>query len=91
MKLRYSDRAARQIDVALDYIAERSPRGAAVVQQRIFEMETLLESHPYTGHPTSRTGIRRLALAPHPYIVDYLIVDDEIVILRFRHGARRPL
>jgi plasmid stabilization system protein ParE len=66
LKLRYTDRAARQIDAALDYIAERSPRGAAVVQQRILAMEALLEGHPYAGHPTSRPGVRRLALTPHP-------------------------
>ena len=91
MKLRYSDRAARQIDAALDYIAERSPRGAAVVQQRILAMEALLKDHPYAGYATSRLGVRRFALTPHPYLVDYLVTGAAIVVMRFRHSSRRPM
>jgi toxin ParE1/3/4 len=40
------------------------------------------------GRPTSRVGVRRLSLAPYPYLVDYRAGADEIVILRFRHTAR---
>jgi len=91
LRLRYSARAARQIDAALDYIAERSPRGAALAKQRILAMETLLVDHPNAGHATSRPGVRRLALTPHPYLIDYLIAGDDVVIMRFRHSSRRPI
>ncbi len=91
MKLRYTDRAARQIDAALHYIAERSPRGAALIQERILAMEILLQNHPYAGRATSRPDARRIALTPYPYLVDYLLGGEEIIIMRFRHSSRRPM
>jgi len=30
-------------------------------------------------------------LEDHPYFFDYWLAGDAIVIMRFRHGARRPL
>ena len=30
-------------------------------------------------------------LTPYPYLIDYYVGDDEIVIQRFRHTARRPV
>ena len=41
MRLRYTKRAARQIDKALDYVSERSPQGAARVQERLVAVLTL--------------------------------------------------
>ncbi|MCQ8780609.1 type II toxin-antitoxin system RelE/ParE family toxin [Aurantimonas sp. CSK15Z-1] len=40
---------------------------------------------------TSRPGVRRLVLSPYPYVVFYRVAATEIVILRFRHTARKPL
>jgi hypothetical protein len=28
---------------------------------------------------------------PYPYLIDYRVGENEIVVLRFRHSARRPL
>jgi toxin ParE1/3/4 len=90
MKLRYTKRAAQQIDKALDYVAERSPQGAAHVRERILAVGTLLQLHPYAGHATSRAGVRRFALAPYPYLIDYRVVGDELIVMRLRHTAQRP-
>jgi hypothetical protein len=35
VKLRYTKRAAGQIDKALDYVAERPPQGAARMRKRL--------------------------------------------------------
>jgi plasmid stabilization system protein ParE len=35
-------------------------------------------------------GVRRIFLTPYPYLIDYFVDDDEIVVLRFRHTARNP-
>jgi plasmid stabilization system protein ParE len=35
MNLRYTKRAARQIDKVLDYVAARSPQGAARLRERL--------------------------------------------------------
>jgi len=36
-------------------------------------------------------GVRRLFLTPYPYLIDYFVGDDEIVVQRFRHAARKPV
>ena len=36
-------------------------------------------------------GVRRLPLGNYPYVIFYTVEADEVVILRIRHGARRPL
>jgi toxin ParE1/3/4 len=91
VKLCYTLRAARQIEKALDDIARKSPQGVSSVGSRILPIATLLEQHPLAGRATSRAGVRGISLAPYPYLINYRISDDEIIIQRFRHSARKPL
>jgi hypothetical protein len=28
--------------------------------------------------------------APYPYYIDYRVVGDDLIIMRFRHAARKP-
>lgn len=90
MRLRYTKRAAGQIDKALDYVAEKSPQGVARVRERLLAVVTLLQIHPHAGRATSRAGVRRFGLAPYPYFIDYRVVGDDLIVMRFRHAARRP-
>jgi toxin ParE1/3/4 len=89
--VRYTRRALAQIDDALTYIEARSPQGAAHVRDRVYALVSLLQERPYAGRMTSRHNIRRLPTNPYPYLIDYRVDENEIVILRFRHSARRPL
>jgi plasmid stabilization system protein ParE len=91
MKVRLTILAARQVAAALDYVAEASPQGAANIRRRILEISALLESHPQIGHRTDRPGVRRLVVTPYPYFIDYRVVGDEVIVMRFRHAARRPV
>ncbi|WP_407519705.1 type II toxin-antitoxin system RelE/ParE family toxin [Methylobacterium oryzisoli] len=91
MRVRYTLTAARQIEAALDYLAAHSPQAARGLQDRILSVVALLQAHPQTGRMTSRSHIRRFPLGTHPYLLDYAATDDEIVVRRFRHAARRPL
>src|SRR5277367_4583924 len=79
-----------QTTAALDYVVARSPQRAARIRDRLTEITTLLETHPYTGHETARPGVRRLATIPYPYLIDYRVTDREVIVMRFRHAARRP-
>lgn len=90
MRLRYQKRALQQIDKALGYIAARSPDGAAKVEARLTAIVTMIQLQGFVGRKTSIPGVRRIVLTPYPYLVDYYVGDDEIVIQRFRHTARRP-
>jgi len=88
VRLRYQKRALQQIDKALGYIAARSPDGAAKVEARLTAIVTLIQLQSFVGRKTSIPGVRRVVLAPYPYLIDYYVGDDEIVIQRFRHAAR---
>ena len=52
---------------------------------------SLLRLQPHAGAKTRIPGVRRVFLTPYPYLIDYYVGDDEIVVQRFRHAARRPL
>lgn len=91
VNVRYTRRALAQIDAALTYIEAQSPQGAAHVRDRIIALVSLLQEQPYAGRATSRRNVRRLPANPYPYLIDYRVGENEIVILRFRHSARRPL
>jgi toxin ParE1/3/4 len=90
VKLRYQRRALHQIDKALGYIAARSPDGAAKVEARLTPIAALIQQQSLVGRKTSVPGVRRIVLTPYPYLIDYYVGDDEIVIQRFRHTARKP-
>jgi plasmid stabilization system protein ParE len=90
VKLRYSSRSLRQIDRALAYVVVKSPAGAANIEGRMRALLTMLQIHPHAGAKTRLPGVRRIFLTPYPYLIDYAVGDDEILVLRFRHTARRP-
>lgn len=89
MRLRFQKRALRQLDEILHYIQARSPQGAAKVQARITASLELLRLQPHAGTKTRIAGVRRLFLTPYPYLIDYFVGGDEIVIQRFRHTSRK--
>lgn len=91
MKLRYTRTAARQIEDALDYVMQHSPQGARSVHERLMAATEILRVYPKAGQLTDRPGVRRLVLSPYPYVLFYRLVQDDLVILRFRHAAQRPL
>ncbi|WP_349629727.1 type II toxin-antitoxin system RelE/ParE family toxin [Bradyrhizobium genosp. L] len=91
MNVRYTRRALAQIDRALSYIEERSPQGADRVRDRVSALAVLLHDQPYAGRATSRPGVRRLTATPYPYLIDYRVTPTEVIIMRFRHAARKPI
>jgi plasmid stabilization system protein ParE len=90
VKLRYTLRAAAELDEVLTYIEERSPQGALRVQTRIQVIINLLLRHPHAGQLTSKGHLRRMVASPYPYSIFYQATEDEIVIHGVRHSARRP-
>jgi toxin ParE1/3/4 len=90
VKLRYTLRAAAELDEVLAYIGERSPQGAHHVQARIQTIINLLLQYPGAGQLTSKGGLRRMIASPYPYLIFYRAAEGEIVIHGVRHSARRP-
>ena len=91
VKVRYTRTIIRQIDAALTHLKAQNPRAARGLQERISAVVVLLQTHPLSARETSRRNIRRFPLGTYPYLLDYSVGDDEIVLRRFRHTSRRPL
>ena len=91
MKLRYTLPALADLAGILDYIAARSPSGAANVQARIKAITELLLLHPRIGSPTDDPTILRMTTPPYPYLIFYEVTADEIIVHTIRHGAREPM
>jgi toxin ParE1/3/4 len=90
MRLRYTLPALADLAAILDYIADRSPQGAARIHFRIRAVTDLLLRYPLAGAVTDDPTIRRLTTTPYPYIIFYEATDDEVIIHAVRHGARDP-
>ena len=89
MKLRFTSRAADELEEIIEYIRKRSPQGARHVRLRIHKMTSRVLVHPYTGTLTS-SGLRRMATTPYPYLIFYEVFADEVIIIGIRHSARNP-
>jgi plasmid stabilization system protein ParE len=89
VKLRYTLRAAAELDDISTDIAERSP-GALRVHARVQAIIRLLLRYSSAGQRTSKGRLRRIAASPYPYLIFYLATENEIVIHGVRHGARKP-
>ena len=74
----------------LDYVADRSPRGAAHIHARIRAVTDLLLRYPRAGAVTDDPAIRRISTTPYPFFIFYEATEVEIIIHTVRHGARDP-
>ncbi len=90
MKLRYTLRAAEELDQVVSYIDKRSPQGAHHIKARIKAIIDLIALHPHAGQLTNTRRLRRVVVHPYPYLIFYAATDDEVVIHGVRHAARRP-
>jgi plasmid stabilization system protein ParE len=88
VKASYSKRALQQIDEALGYVSRQSPARAAKIEARLAAMVMLAQIQPFVGLKTKVPEVRRAFLTPYPYLIDYQVREDEIVVLRFRHTSR---
>jgi len=91
MRVRYTATALRELDEILAYIADRNAAAAASVRARVEDLVEQLSNFPFLAQETELKGVRRVPLGSYPYNIFYIVDVDEIVILRIRHGARRPL
>jgi toxin ParE1/3/4 len=90
MKVVFSTLALAELDEILGYLSQRSPLGATHVEARLRRALDHISRHPQAAEEISqRPGVRRLPLSRYPYVIYYEVIDDEVMILRILHGARR--
>lgn len=71
------------------YIGNFNPYAARGMAAQIIEAANSLATFPYRGRQVAGTQLRESTIV-RPYIIRYRIDPDRVVILRVRHGARRP-
>lgn len=89
MRLRYTARALAEIEHLQDWLAERSPRGAARTASAIRRQLATLAAHPRKGRAGRVAGTRELVIIGTPYLAAYKIENEAIIVLAVIHSARQ--
>lgn len=80
--------AAVELRLIRAYISQFSPLAAQRMASRLIAAAQSLEAMPERGRPINR-GRRELALIA-PYLIRYIQLEERVLILEVRHGARGP-
>ena len=66
MIIRYTSRAAIDLETAAAYLVERSPQGALNVQAAILSALAAIASFPHSGRLQMQTGVRKTTARHYP-------------------------
>jgi plasmid stabilization system protein ParE len=90
----WSPPALADLDRQYQFLAEVNPNLAAQAVQEIVRCGKSLEKNPSRGTPIFETpGLRKLLIpfSKYGYIIHYVLLDEEALILRIYHGRQnRP-
>ena len=86
-RVRYSRRAAAELEEITAFLAEHGQQMALQFQDRIRRAERQLAEFPNSGPAGSRPGTRRLVVGD--YIVSYRRRGEDVEIFAVRHARRR--
>jgi addiction module RelE/StbE family toxin len=93
MRVRYSPRATRDLNSIYEYLAERTPRGAASVMAAVLAAIEFIKRHPEAAPAVSNTsGIRGIIVRRYRFRIFYrvLLTEGFVEIVHVRHTSRRP-
>ncbi len=92
MKITYTVDAIEDAVAAIEYVRQRSPRGAAKIAARLLKRIELLAEVQVDGPAiTLRSGATVRASSIPPFKIYYRRLTDELLIVRVHHQARRPI
>jgi toxin ParE1/3/4 len=80
--------ARRDVNAIWDFIEARNPDAAELVSSEILRSVEGLLQFPKRGKPGRVKETRELVISGLPYVVVYLLADENVVILRVLHGAQ---
>jgi toxin ParE1/3/4 len=90
MKVTYSRLALAELEDILAGIAAENPVAAVRLRARVERVIERIAQFPEGAQKVAeRLGVRRVPLVRYPYVIHYRVGEDEVVILRIIHGARR--
>jgi plasmid stabilization system protein ParE len=84
----WTERALNELEAIRAYIGAVKPLAAQRMAARLIAAAEDLAEYP--ARYRTAGAVRELVVI-RPYIIRYRITANSVVILRIRHGARRPL
>ncbi|HMA36146.1 MAG TPA: type II toxin-antitoxin system RelE/ParE family toxin [Chloroflexia bacterium] len=91
MEIFWTRAALADIGAACDYIDQRSPHAAELVEEHLIAAVARLADFPHLGRPGRVAGTRELVLTRLPYVVIYSVGRSRLTIVRVLHTAQaRP-
>lgn len=91
MRLSYSKLALADLDQLLQYTDQHWPLNKAKIAAQLRETEQLIRTFPAAGQMTRFRDLRKRPVGRFPYTIFYRVTESDIVIVRIRHQARKPL
>jgi len=90
MQIRWLKRAVGNVEAIARYIEDQDrPLAAAGVVARIEKAVARLEDNPLLGRQLEDSDARELVVGGTPYIILYRVRNNEVVVRRVIHGARK--
>ncbi|MDP6951207.1 MAG: type II toxin-antitoxin system RelE/ParE family toxin [Alphaproteobacteria bacterium] len=89
MRIVWSPLARQDLAEIEDYIGYDNPIAAEVMAAKIRQAVERLITFPASGRPGRSPHTRELVIAGTPYIMPYIVAEDEIRIIAVIHTARK--
>jgi toxin ParE1/3/4 len=89
MRVRWLQKAIKNLDVEADYIAQENSKAAADMFVYVKNKVDALSEFPSSGRPGRVPGTRELVVDRYPFVVPYRVVGDELHVLRVFHTRRK--
>ena len=89
MRVRWLQKALRNLDAEASYIAVDDDAAARLVVTRVLATVDMLPDQPSLGRPGRVPGTRELVVRRTRYVVPYRIRGETVEILRVFHASRR--
>ena len=89
MRVRWLQKAIRNLDAEADYIALENSTAAVKMFVYVKAKIDELSDFPSSGRPGRIPGTRELVIDHYPFVVPYRVVGDELHVLRVFHTRRK--
>jgi len=89
MRVRWLQKAIKNLDAEADYIAQENSKAAADMFVYVKNKVDTLCDFPSSGRPGRVPGTRELVVDRYPFVVPYRVVGDELHVLRVFHTRRK--
>ncbi len=90
MRVRYTPRAAADLEAIYEYIDQRSPAAALAVKRFIKEKIDSLGDFPFAAPTSGELDVFELSMVRYPYKVFYRVEGGVVSIVHIRDARRQP-